>query len=192
MIGRRMLLYAMLGALIAAAGMYAYQLVILHSAGADLGAVGMKTLLIDVMAVHKYALFGAVVCAAVVPLSLTWYTMLGRMLGWLLVSTLLAIVAPLTVIVVKQGGLPPFSEIFWIFTPANKYLLVALLTAPIFAVGETVSAMRRVRRRNLPSRDEDIDIDYKDDEIIKDARRRRAERYLAQRRAKKAAAERRN
>jgi hypothetical protein len=191
MMAGRMLLYGVLGALLAAVAMYACQLFILSDAGADLRMVDLKTLLVDVMALHKYALFGAALCAAVAPLSLTWYTMFGRILGWLLLAVLLAIVVPLAVIVLQQGGLPPFREVFGIFTPANKYLLLAVLTAPLFAIGETISGIRRVTRDPLRTLDDGGDSEYKADELIKDARRQRAERNLAQRRAETGAVQRR-
>ncbi len=110
MIAIRIAAYALLAAAVAAAALYGFQLYILHAAHADLSGVGLRTLLVEVMDLPLYALFGAVVGALLAPFPARGRGLVLRLLAWTAVGLVAGLAAPLVRFALSLDHVPTAVE----------------------------------------------------------------------------------
>ena len=111
MIAIRIAAYALLGAAVATAALYGFQLYILRAAHADLSGVGLTTLLVEVMDLPLYAIFGAVVGALLAPFPARGWGLVVRLLTWTAAGLLAGLAAPFVRFALGLDHIPTAAEV---------------------------------------------------------------------------------
>ncbi len=173
-------LYLVLGALLGGASAFGIQYAILQAAGALPHGLPLARLAFDVMDVPRYAVYGALLVVFVSTMSRHWHGLPLRCAGWLASVTLAGIATGLLPLWLALGRWPTLVEALPALTPANRYLLVGLVTAGVFIVVETALQPRRPRRRRLAD-DDEVPVDF--DRVANAGMSARADAWLAARRA---------
>lgn len=177
MILARILLFALTGALGGATVAGLYQALGLVAAGADLGAVRLAPLLLEVMRLTDHALFGAGVGALFAPFAPPIDKAVVGALRWFGFALGGVLALPLVHLTVAAGRLPGFSDLLRDYHLGGAQLAAALGMALLCATTELVytraRARRYLRQRGIHAGDNDVD------ETLKAFWRERAENYLA-------------
>ncbi|MCC7413135.1 MAG: hypothetical protein IT495_16085 [Gammaproteobacteria bacterium] len=173
---------ACIGAVVGAGAMAAYQYYVLAVVGgADLARVPPAGLLLEVMTLQRYAAFGAALGATGGLLTTHWMTPWSRLLLWSGLGVLAGFLVPFTAATVTRGVLPTASELGPMLGPGNKFLLTGVLLGVVMAALESLARVDRSRPATRPLDDEGNVADF--DAVANDDLRRRADAYLAARRA---------
>jgi hypothetical protein len=181
MIFVRILAYAALGAVVAAAVLIGLQYYILTTAHADLSEVGLRTLLVDVMDAPRYAGLGAVLGAVLAPFPWRGRNPVARLLAWTTAGLLAGLVAPTVQTALELDHLPTFAEALARLALDAKALIAGTATGLVLSWVETaVEAIARARLRRRIARGESGELNDVD-AALKAFWRERAEVYLASR-----------
>jgi hypothetical protein len=177
----RLLAFSVLGGALAAGALFALQLYVLRVARVDLTAVSLATLLVDVMDLPAYAVFGAVLGALLAPFPGRGRPPLWRLLAWTLAGATAGLAAPTAARLLDLGHIPTVAELAARVALDLKYVIagavVGLGLSWIETAREAVERAR-LRRRFGPTAGDDL---HDPDAVIKDYWRERAESYLARR-----------
>jgi len=177
----RYFLYFLGGAVLAATSMFAYLMYVLVAGGGDPQAVGFSVLLLEVMELHKFALFGGFLALFGSLLYDKWYVFYVRYPGWLFVGAFAGFTVPWLAGVFETGRIPTASELYLVLNFGNRYLVSGLIVGFIMASLETIHALFAGRRETEALQKEEISYMPDPEELIREERRRIADEYLAKR-----------
>lgn len=127
----RIIVFALLGAAIAALAAGLCQLYVLTDAGAPYTQVRWDRLAVDVMRLPLYAAFGALTAAVGTMLAANWTHVVGRLFGWILVIGIATALASIGWLILQEQRLPLSSELL----PAILHRRVLQFTAVVLAIG---------------------------------------------------------
>ena len=181
MIAIRIVVYAIVGAVLAAAVLYGFQLYILHAAHASLAGVGLRTLLIDVMDLPTYAAFGGVLGALLAPFPGRDRSPVVRLLAWTGVGILAGLAGSFVRLIRDLGHIPTMSEVTTQFTVDPKFLIAGTAVGLLLSWVETgVQWVQHARLRRRLARSSGGSLNDVD-AALKAYWRQRADAYLAER-----------
>ncbi len=176
----RLAIYALSGAAVGALIMFGYHYYVLAAAGADPFSISAYGLLVEVMELPGYAVFGAVVGAVVAPFPGRGSPALWRIAGWTGAGALAAALVSYVRLVKSMGSVPSFSETLAGYAMDHKYLWTGLGTGAALALFESAYqawVWRNRWRTAGANAAEPNDVDA----VLKDFWRERADSYLQSR-----------